>query len=259
MKISLQMCTLWKYMTTPAEFEETLKKVAAIGYQNVQISPPSFTNVAEMAPLLKRCGLAADSAIHTVMSIPQHIDEITQAAAALETDVLRTDSIPYEWRTSAEGYHRFAEHLETCGRLLKARGLDFMYHFHSFEYIKLGDTRGMDILLSETSPEHVMFQPDVFWLTSAGTEPSSELRRYAGRMRYMHLKDYVIVPAGTETLEVTKAISAPVGEGNLNWKAILSTARELGVENLVPEDDFACYCDPFESAAISFRNLQKML
>lgn len=259
MKIGLQMCTLWKYMDTPEAFEKTLRRVAEIGYRSVQITSPSFTNAVEVAEKLKECGLSADSAIHTVMSIPENIDQIVQNAAALNTNVLRTDSIPYEWRRSEEGYHRFAEHLEKCGKLLHERGLEFMYHAHSFEYIKLGDTRGMDILLSETSPEYVMFQPDVFWLASAGTEPSTELKRYAGRMHYLHLKDYVIVPTETEVLEVTKAISAPVGVGNLHWDAILSVAKEVGVDNVVVEDDFACYCDPFESAEISFENLTKML
>ncbi len=259
MKIGLQMYTLRQAMTTPEDFSDTIRRVAEMGYKSVQITPPSFSNAKDVAAQLAQYGMTADSAIHTVMTIPENVGKITETATLLGTDVVRTDSIPPEWRIHEEGYHRFAEHLNRCGRLLKEQGLRFMYHFHAFEYIKLGDVRGMDILLTETNPDYVLFQPDVFWLASAGTEPSEELKRYRGRMAYMHLKDYVIVPSGTDTLEVTKAVSAPVGVGNLNWPAILETAKSLGVENLVVEDDFNCYCDPFESAQISYNNLKKMI
>ena len=51
---------------------------------------------------------------------------------------------------------------------------------------------------------------------------------------------------------------AEIGEGNMNWVAILAAADEAGVEwYLVEQDD--CYeRDPFESLAISNRNLREM-
>ena len=52
----------------------------------------------------------------------------------------------------------------------------------------------MDILLNETESEYVMFQLDLFWLVSAGTEPSRSLELFRGRMRYIHCKDYLIRP-----------------------------------------------------------------
>jgi len=258
MKISLQMYTLRESMKTPEEFDTTLHRVADIGYQNVQITPPAFVTTEKMAQQLHACGLSADSAIHTVMAIPDHLDQIQSDAYFLQTDVLRTDSIPPEWRTNADGYHKFAQHLEHCGKLLHQRGLKFMYHFHAFEYVSFEDIRGIDILLRETSPEYVMFQPDVFWMTAAGTEPSHELLRYRGRTTYMHLKDYLIAPPKETTLEVFTHASAPVATGNLNWTGILSAARSIGVENLVIEDDMG-RLDPFDSAAQSFQNLSTLL
>jgi sugar phosphate isomerase/epimerase len=103
----------------------------------------------------------------------------------------------------------------------------------------------------------VLFQPDVFWLTAAGTEPSSELLKFKGRARYMHLKDYVIVPTELEKIEQTARASAPVGTGNLNLAAILAVAREMGIENFVAEDDMGIL-DPFESAAMSLVNMKKL-
>jgi sugar phosphate isomerase/epimerase len=53
-------------------------------------------------------------------------------------------------------------------------------------------------------------------------------------------------------------VFAEIGEGNLNFKAIIAACREIGVEWYVVEQD-VCRRDPFESLAISFRNLQQYL
>ena len=51
---------------------------------------------------------------------------------------------------------------------------------------------------------------------------------------------------------------AEVGEGNLNWPAILREAEAGGVEYLLVEQDNCYGRDPFESLAISYRHLVEM-
>ena len=51
---------------------------------------------------------------------------------------------------------------------------------------------------------------------------------------------------------------AEIGEGNLDWPSILTAAQAGGVEWLLVEQD-SCYDrSPFDSLAISFRNLKAM-
>lgn len=256
-QFGIQMYTLRNTMDTPENYELTLRRVAEMGYTNVQITPPAFSNAEDTANLLNKYGLAADSAICSVYSIPEKYDQIEKDAKILKTNVLRTDSISVEDRKTADGYKRFAEHLNQCGKELHERGLLFMYHFHSFEFVKLGETRGIDILLNETDPKYVYFQPDVFWLTAAGTEASRSLELFRGRAIYMHLKDYVIVQSDTSVLEETKRASAPVGTGNLDWKHIIETAKNIGIQNFVVEDDMGIL-DPFDSAKQSIINMKKL-
>jgi sugar phosphate isomerase/epimerase len=52
-------------------------------------------------------------------------------------------------------------------------------------------------------------------------------------------------------------VMAEVGEGNLNWPAILTACREAGVRWYLVEQD-VCRRDPFESLGISLRNLKTM-
>ncbi len=256
-RLTVHMYTLRKSMQTPEDLEETFRRVAEMGYKTVQISPPKFTNAIEVAAQLKRHGLQADSAMCGVYDIPDQIEQIARNAEALGTDMVRTNSIRKEDRLSAEGYHSFARHLNHCGKLLRGIGLDFMYHFHAFEWLRFGDKRGMDILLEETDPEYVMFQPDLFWLNGAGMEPSRALEMFKGRMRYIHCKDYTMVPPQDDVLERIARASAPVGTGNMHWKEIAEAALRLGVTNFVAEDDIG-RVEPFESAEISLRNMKKI-
>ncbi|MFL7808595.1 MAG: sugar phosphate isomerase/epimerase, partial [Anaerolineae bacterium] len=50
---------------------------------------------------------------------------------------------------------------------------------------------------------------------------------------------------------------AEIGEGNLNWPAILAACAEAGVEWYAIEQDI-CRRDPFESLKISYDNLRQM-
>ena len=251
---SLQMYTLREFMKSAEALDNTLSRVAQMGYESVQITPPPFTTSPELAKLLAAKGLKADSAICTVYKIPERIEQIARDADTLKTNVLRTDSISAEDRKTVDGYRGFAEHLNRCGKLLRQKGMDFMYHFHSFEFVDFGGIRGIDILLHETDPEYVMFQPDVFWLTAAGTEPSRALNMFRGRARYIHCKDYVISLSQDPTLEKTTRASAPIGTGNLHWSEIFKTAKDMGINNFVVEDDMGVL-DPFESAKTSLANL----
>lgn len=255
-RIGLQMYTLRDYTKAPDDFKATLKKVADIGLKHVQITPPGFFGIEETAKLLRDNGLAADSVFRSTGKIIDTLEQAKRDADILGVDVLRTDSIPSELRNDADGYRRFAERMNAEGRACKAAGLRYIYHFHAFEWINFGDVRGIDILLSETDPDAVFFQPDVFWLTNAGTEASVSLKLFKGRAFFMHVKDYAIRKLEGKIEDVPFHF-ASVGTGNLNWPGIIKTADEMGIERFVIEQDM-CEGDPFEAVKLSFDNLNKM-
>lgn len=255
-RIGLQMYTLRDFVKTPDDFKNTLRRVAEIGIENVQITPPGFFTVEETAKLLRDNGLKADSVFRSTGKIVDGIEQAKRDAEILGTDVLRTDSIPNEMRNDADGYRRFAQQMNAEGRACKAAGLRYIYHFHAFEWINFGENRGIDILLNETDPDAVMFQPDVFWLTNAGTEASVSLKMFKGRAFYMHVKDYAIRKLEGKIEDVPFHF-ASVGTGNLNWPGIIASADEIGIERFVIEQDM-CEGDAFDAVKLSFDNLNKM-
>ena len=85
-------------------------------------------------------------------------------------------------------------------------------------------------------------------MAHGGADPAAWLRRLSGRVPSIHVKDMTINAKREHKM-------CEVGAGNLNWPEILKAAKEAGVEHYIVERD-AGDLDPFESLAISLRNLK---
>src|ERR1700709_889169 len=59
---------------------------------------------------------------------------------------------------TAEDFKRIADRLNKGGEMSKAAGMITGYHNHNFEFDKLGDTSGYEILLKGTDPKLVKFE-----------------------------------------------------------------------------------------------------
>lgn len=256
-EIGLQMYTLRDYSKTKEEYLETVRRVAEIGYRNLQVRPVTFLTAEEHKALLDKYSIKADSVFLPVGEIESGIDRAVAEAKIFGVDVIRTDSIPEEYRADERGYRTFARELDRLGEICRRHGLRLIYHFHAFEFVTFGKIRGIDILLSDTSPENVYFMPDVFWLTNAGTEPSVSLNMFCGRAFYMHVKDYAIRKLEGKIEDVPFHF-APVGDGNLNWEGIVKTANNIGITHFIVEQDM-CDGDVFEAIERSYKALSKML
>jgi len=255
--IGIQMYTLRDFMNSKENLRNTLRKVSEIGYRSVQISIPGFMNASELKNELDNYSLKADSVFAPLESIHDNLDNLLQNAKVLDTDTIRTDGIPERLTGSEEGFRIYAERLQNAGKLLSKYGLRFMYHNHALEYSNFENGTGMDILLKETDPQYVMFQPDVHHIAAAGLEVSHALYDFAGRCEYIHMQGYAII-AGEDVDKAVPRRTVPVGTGNLNWSGIVKTALDIGVKLFVVEQD-NCIGNPFDEVALSYRNLNKLL
>jgi sugar phosphate isomerase/epimerase len=102
----------------------------------------------------------------------------------------------------------------------------------------------LEIILEETDPSLVKAQPDTYWIQYGGGDPVEWCRRLKGRLPQLHMKDYRVAGEGSPTF-------AEIGNGNLNWAAIVGAAEDAGCEWYVVEQD-RCDGDPFDSLRMSF-------
>lgn len=246
--IAAQLYTLRDFLKTPADIAQTLSKVAALGYRAVQLSALGPIDTHELKKILDSEGLTVCADHVNFDQLRDNLDAVVEEHEILGCKYVAIPSIPQDYRTG-EGYQRFAREASEVGHRMKERGLVLGYHNHSFELEKFDGRTGLEILFTESDPEVFTAEIDTYWIQHGGGDPAWWIRSVKGRSPLVHLKDMVM--RGREQL------MAEVGEGNLNWPAILDACKEAGAEWYIIEQDI-CQRDPFESLAISLRNLQGM-
>ncbi len=248
--LAAQLYTVRQFTQTPEDLAATLKKIREIGYRAVQVSAIGPIDPAELKAMLDGEGLTLCITHTGYDRLRNDLPAVIEEHHLWGCKHVAIGSMPPEYREMGEeGFHRFAEVANEIGRALYEAGLTFSYHNHSFEFQRFGKRTGLDILFEETDPRYVRAEIDTYWVQHGGGDPAAWIRRMTNRMPVVHLKDMVI--------QGREQVMAEVGEGNLNWPAILEACRDAGVEWYAVEQDI-CQRDPFESLVISYRNLKAM-
>lgn len=125
-----------------------------------------------------------------------------------------------------------------AGELGAKDGIKVFYHAHGFEFEKHGNSTLLDLLITETNPKHVSFEMDVLWVVFPGEDPVKWLKKYPGRWELMHVKD---LKKGVKTGELSGhtdvSNDVAIGTGQVDWPAVLKTAKETGVKYYFIEDE----------------------
>lgn len=273
--IAAQLFTLRDFTKTPADIAATLKKVKQIGYHAVQASGLGPIDPKELARILQGEGLLCCATHVAYEKLRDQTQAVIDEHRILNCQYPAIGSIPNNFRNSS-GYHAFAKECSEVARKLKAAGLTFGYHNHSFELEKYGGKTALDILIDESDPQAVTFEIDTYWIQHGGGDPAAWIRKVKNRIPLVHFKDMAVAPDHAsppperfptepdadyrrrlDAHRAARPIMAEVGEGNLNWPAILQACRDAGVLWYIVEQD-VCQRDPFESLALSLRNLHGM-
>lgn len=245
--IAAQLYTLREFTKTPADIAQTLKKVRDMGYEAVQLSALGPIDPKDLKRIVDDLGLTICATHVPYERLRDETDAIAAEHHLWGCKFVAIGGLPTAYR-NAEGYHKFAKEASDVARKLKERGLIFAYHNHSFELEKFGDKTGLEILYSESDPEVFTSEIDTYWIQHGGGDPAAWIRKLKGRAHLVHFKDMAN--------QGGKQIMAEVGEGNLNWPNILDACKEAGVRWYIVEQD-TCQRSPFESLAISLRNMKK--
>jgi sugar phosphate isomerase/epimerase len=228
----------------------TLKKVADIGYTAIQISGFGPVDAQEVAKLVEDNGLTVAST-HTGWPLfLNDLDAVIETHKLWKCDHPAIGGLPGEYHTP-DGLKRFLDELAPIAERLAQEGMDFSYHNHNHELQKFDGKTWLATLYEQAPPEMLKAEIDTYWIQAGGGDPAAWVRMCAGREPLLHLKDFVMGPGREQRF-------AEIGEGNMNWPAIMEAAQESGVEWYLVEQDRCYDRDPFESLAISYRNLKAM-
>jgi len=247
-QLAAQLYTLRDFCKTAKDFEESLRKLKKIGYDVVQISGIGPISYPEIKRILDDTGIACCATHIPYERMVKETEQVIEEHYLIQCKYPAIGGLPGEYR-SAEGFSKFAKEATEVGKKLAKGGLRFGYHNHSFELEKFGKRTGLAILYEDSDPEYFKAEIDTYWVQHGGGDSAAWIEKLAGRIPLVHLKDM--------TVRDGKPIMAEVGEGNLNWPRIVAACKKAGVEWYIVEQD-TCERDPFESLAISLRNIKAM-
>jgi len=245
--VALQLYTVRDHLKT--DYVGTLKRVKEIGYDIVQFGDDTPFDAPRMKQLLDEIGLTG-SGIHVGLEkLETDLDRWIAFCRTIGTRDLVVPWLPEQRRKTKEDWLAVAALLDKLGARCKEQGIRLSYHNHSFEFVKFGRAYALDLLYKNTAADHVYAEIDTYWVKHGGADPVAYIRKYAGRLRLLHIKDM----AADEQRSF-----AEIGNGILDWPAIHRASVEAGVECYCVEQDI-CRGDSFDSARISLEFMRKLL
>ncbi|MFD1678111.1 sugar phosphate isomerase/epimerase family protein [Alicyclobacillus fodiniaquatilis] len=230
------------------DFWGTMHKVAHIGYQGIEGGEHLLEG--DVSANLKRfhqLGLQVLTVSASREQLQNDLDRLIKNAVALKTSRVTVWWGPCE---SKEQLLRDAELYNVAGARLAAEGLKLCYHNHDHEFnSSFNGVCALDILAEYTNPDHVYFEVDIAWVTFGGGDPIHVLKKMAGRVPAIHVKDL-------RSLHAPAQFTA-VGTGIVNIQDAIRTAMETGVEWMVVEQDRLRNLTAFETIQVSYLNLKE--
>ncbi len=245
--IGIQLYTVRDQLA--AEPNETLKAVADIGYAGVEGGPPGGMDAQAFLETLDDLGMTLIGGGCSPTEMRSDIDRLAERSKALGVTRLMT-GVGGDLRRLNNDWKQVTELLaEGCANAAEA-GLEILYHNHAFELESGVDGQhGLDYMLENIPAEHMGAELDTYWIQTGGEDPGAYIRKYAGRLPHLHIKDRAPAPDDAE------CPFAEVGHGILDWDDIFESAKKSGVEWLIVEQD-RCVRPPIESARMSFEYLK---
>lgn len=244
--VALQMYTLRDIIGQ--DTKGILRQVAEMGYEGVELAGYGSLTAEEFKTALDANNLKAISSHASIEGMETDFEGTVEAAQLFGYSFVGVAYVDETFRTTKENWIKTAKRLEAVGKRLRDEaGLTVFYHNHAFEFDeKFDGEAGLDILYSNSDPQYLQAELDTYWVQKGGENPTVYLKKYAGRVPLLHIKDMN-----------TAGDFAEVGTGILDWPSIFAAAEAGGVTAYIVEQD-VCPGNPLDSVKISIDNLKKM-
>lgn len=212
--------------------EKTLKMLGAAGMSEVEGYGGLFDDTDGLKAGLAANGLQMTS---THMGLDLVRDDPAQAIAIAKELGIKKVFVPYvepdARPADTAGWLAFGEQLAEAGKPLQDAGLVFGWHNHAFEF-DATDSGDMPLDLIAEASDDLMLELDLGWVRVAGHDPVAWIKKYAGRLSAVHVKD---IAEDGECVDEDGW--ADVGYGIMDWAAIHAALQAADVDHYVLEHD----------------------
>lgn len=243
MKFGVQLYNFRKYLAE--DFKGTMKEIAKIGFDGVEYA----FNFGEMEPeeiasFTKEIGLECCGMMFSDQLLSNPENNAWNYAKALNPPTISISE-------TVDFSQKWQEILDICLVIQKnaeAKGFLFSYHNHWAEYDLADGIPAMYRILDALGAEKIFVEPDVCWLSSAGMDPASYIRKYGSRIKQVHFKDNLEPKNPKSTVSL--------GNGIVDLKSAFAAVKEINAQWLIYEQDTSN--DPFKDASDSLAFMKSL-
>ena len=269
--IGVQMSTIAPAKMPSFEPFEVMGRLTDIGFHCAEVSqvPMTKENVAGFRRAIDELNFNISSLTASISPMvpgmpgeylcnPDDYKKYIDDARTLNCDMFRIGMMPMNAIGNVQKCIDFAKQAEEYCLKLKEDGIDLYYHNHHIEFMKLENGKYLLDVLRENAPS-MGFELDTHWIHRGGENPVEFIKKYAGSVRLLHLKDYKIAnvempdmsgPDGMQKF-VSAFFDKPVrfaelGAGSLPLKECIEAGLAGGAEYFLIEQDDSYGRDPFD-------------
>ena len=225
---------------TQTDMRGALLSIARQGYSFVEFAGFFSISAEEISAMLKEAGLRV-SGTHTGLA---ELKEKTEETIAYHKAIGNKQIyVPWADLNTQEKIDAFIKDMAELQPRFEKEGIRLGYHNHAQEFKPNEDgSVSMEQLFYRTSLD---LEIDTFWAYAAGVDPVAVLKRFAGRIPVIHIKD------GFEDHK-----GMPLGQGTAPVKAVYEAALALHIPMVVESETLSP--DGLTETGICIKYLQSL-
>lgn len=226
---------------------EKIKAAGEMGYAGVE-----FARDYDGIPVEDVKKALADAGVKAV-SAHVNFDKMAEDLPYLAELGVTYVACPMTSFCNAEEAKEVAEELNKWGAEAKKYGITIGYHNHTQEFNQDQGKYLYDWVIENTDPETVAFEIDCGWASAAGIDPVEYIKKHAGRIAAIHVKENgavigpdkansrhsdeppfhieldengkpIFPPEFLAMMKERDKLNVPTGSGIVDWKAVKAAA-----------------------------------
>ena len=232
--IVLQLWSVRDYFQQ--DYKSTVRKVAEMGYKGVEFAAGyGGMDARELKAFLEECGLQPIGSHVPINDLTGKLSEVIEFHQILGNRYVVCPGIPPNSvlpLNAKDDYLAICDVFNRIGEECKKNGLLFGYHNHTKEFQSFDGKVGYDILLDGTDPDLVFYEMDTAWVQAGGYDPLEYCRKYPGRFKLCHIKDYQ-----AQRDEKGRTVQTEIGKGVMDFRKFIPALKENGCHYLTIEQE----------------------
>lgn len=234
--VGLNLYSIRNLIATEEEFLATAHKLREMGYDYMQFSGAEY-DAARIGRVSEASGLPVYLTHMPMERILNDTDALMAEHESFGCRNIGLGAMPFDRLMDDALFRQTVADLNTAAERMQKNGFAFFYHHHQFEFMKRNGETLFDYMLKNAP--HINFTMDTYWLQYAGVDILATLDKLKGRIGCTHLKDYAIEYVEKDGKKEFKPTMAPVGNGNIDFAAVVQKMRACGAKYYFVEQDNA--------------------